>query len=118
MKSKQKVYQPKRRSAAGSSSTDRWTISNETTNTPRDAGGDVSADLDIPAIYKALPSHEPTDGVIPPLLCTTQWREMFLHTVQRVSQRQADTIVAEDDVELDIAYNSQKDHKLFAGSGS
>ncbi|CAI7659604.1 unnamed protein product [Penicillium palitans] len=60
-------------------------------------------DLDIPAVLNALPSHKPTDGVVPPLLRTEQWRQMYLATVQRVCQQQADAIVAEDDEELDVA---------------
>lgn len=38
------------------------------------------ADLDIPAVLDALPSHEPADGVIPPLLRTEQWQQMHLST--------------------------------------
>ncbi|KAJ5787749.1 hypothetical protein N7457_002739 [Penicillium paradoxum] len=66
----------------------------------------VSA-LDIPAILNALPSHEPADGVLPPLLRTEQWRQMYVDTVQRVCQRQADAIVASDGE----ACNSHKDHR-------
>ncbi|KAJ6103110.1 hypothetical protein N7486_005537 [Penicillium sp. IBT 16267x] len=47
--------------------------------------------LDIPAILNALPSSRPADGVFPPLLHTEQWRQMYLDTVQRVCQRQADS---------------------------
>ncbi|KAF4220876.1 hypothetical protein CNMCM6457_002162 [Aspergillus fumigatiaffinis] len=55
------------------------------------------ADLDIPAVLNGLPAHEPADGVLlPPLLRTEQWREMYVDTVQRVCQRQADAIVADD----------------------
>lgn len=68
-------------------------------------------DLDIPTILNALPSHEPTDGVVPTLLRTEQWRQMYLDTVQRVCQRQADAIVTEDDEELDVACNFHKDHR-------
>ncbi|KAJ5209117.1 hypothetical protein N7449_003496 [Penicillium cf. viridicatum] len=68
-------------------------------------------DLDIPAVLNALPSHKPTDGVVPPLLRTEQWRQMYLATVQRVCQRQADAIVAEDDEELDVACNFHTDHR-------
>ncbi|GAQ08423.1 hypothetical protein ALT_5744 [Aspergillus lentulus] len=60
------------------------------------------ADLDIPAVLDALPAHEPADGVLlPPLLHTEQWREMYVDTVQRVCQRQADAIVLEEDDEDD-----------------
>ncbi|GFF60858.1 hypothetical protein IFM60648_00048 [Aspergillus lentulus] len=60
------------------------------------------ADLDIPAVLDALPAHEPADGVLlPPLLHTEQWREMYVDAVQRVCQRQADAIVLEDDDEDD-----------------
>ncbi|KAJ5667807.1 uncharacterized protein N7477_006377 [Penicillium maclennaniae] len=69
-------------------------------------------DLDIYAIVNAPPSHEPVDGVIPPLLRTEQGRQMYLDTVQLVCQRQADEIVAEDDVELDVACMYHKDHSL------
>ncbi|GFF46714.1 hypothetical protein IFM61606_02670 [Aspergillus udagawae] len=69
------------------------------------------ADLDIPTILNALPSPEPVDGVLPPLLRTEQWRQMYLNTVQRVCQGQADAIVPEDEVELDVACNSHKDHR-------
>ncbi|KAJ9481377.1 hypothetical protein VN97_g12104, partial [Penicillium thymicola] len=68
-------------------------------------------DLDIPAVLNALPSHKPTDGVVPPLLRTEQWRQMYLATVQRVCQQQADAIVAEDDEELDVACNFHTDHR-------
>jgi hypothetical protein len=69
------------------------------------------ADLDIPTILNALPSPEPVDGVLPPLLRTEQWRQMYLNTVQRVCQGQADAIVPEDKVELDVACNSHKDQR-------
>ncbi|KAJ5660159.1 hypothetical protein N7507_006610 [Penicillium longicatenatum] len=58
-------------------------------------------DLDIPTILKALPPFTPANGVLPPLLHTEQWRQMYLETVQRLCQRQADEIVAEDGEELD-----------------
>ncbi|GFG25498.1 hypothetical protein IFM61606_05442 [Aspergillus udagawae] len=59
------------------------------------------ADVDISAVLNALPAHEPADGVLPPLLRTEQWRQMYLDTVQRVCQRQADAIVAGDEDEDD-----------------
>ncbi|KAJ6127673.1 hypothetical protein N7523_003285 [Penicillium sp. IBT 18751x] len=68
-------------------------------------------DLDISVIVNAPPPHEPVDGVLPPLLRTEQWREIYLDTVQLVCQRQADEIVAEDDAELDEACNYHKDHR-------
>lgn len=68
-------------------------------------------DLDIPTILKALPPFEPADGVLPPLLHTEQWRQMYLDTVQRLCQRQADEIVTEDNEGLDVAYRSHKDHR-------
>jgi hypothetical protein len=43
--------------------------------------------LDIPAIINALLSYKPMDGVLPPLLRTDQWRQMYLALVQRVCQR-------------------------------
>ncbi|KAJ5630666.1 uncharacterized protein N7484_010766 [Penicillium longicatenatum] len=70
-------------------------------------------DRDIPTILKALPPFEPADGVLPPLLQTEQWRQMYLDTVQYLCQRQADEIVAEDDEELDVACRSHKDHRLM-----
>ncbi|KAJ5802468.1 uncharacterized protein N7503_004918 [Penicillium pulvis] len=70
-------------------------------------------DLDVPAILRALPTSVPADGVFPPLLHTEQWRQMYLDTVQRVCQRQADANVAENDEELDIACKSHKDHRLM-----
>ncbi|KAF7114920.1 hypothetical protein CNMCM5793_000690 [Aspergillus hiratsukae] len=73
--------------------------------------GTSVADLDIPAVLNALPSREPADGVLPPLLRTEQWRQMYLDTVQRVCQQQADAIVAEDDEELDVACHLHKDHR-------
>ncbi|GIJ86649.1 hypothetical protein Asppvi_005541 [Aspergillus pseudoviridinutans] len=69
------------------------------------------ADLDIPTILNALQSPEPVDGVLPPLLRTEQWRQMYLDTVQRVCQAQADAIVPEDEVELDVACNYHRDHR-------
>ncbi|OQE19227.1 hypothetical protein PENFLA_c019G03557 [Penicillium flavigenum] len=63
-------------------------------------------DLDIPAVLNALPSHQPADGVVPSRLRTEQWRQMYLDTVQRVCQRQADAIVAE----LDVTCNTDEDH--------
>ncbi|KAF7157601.1 hypothetical protein CNMCM5623_001975 [Aspergillus felis] len=69
------------------------------------------ADLDIPTILNALPSPDPVDGVLPPLLRTEQWRQMYLDTVQRFCQGQADTIVPEDEVELDVACTFHKDHR-------
>lgn len=71
-------------------------------------------DLDIPAALNALPPHQPADGVAPPLLRTEQWRQMYLDTVQRVCQQQADAIVAEDDEEPDVACSSHKDHRPMA----
>ncbi|KAJ5160515.1 uncharacterized protein N7482_007519 [Penicillium canariense] len=68
-------------------------------------------DLHIPAVLNALPSYDPTDGVVLPLLRTEQWRQMYLDTVQRVCQRQADAIVAENDEEIDVACNFHKDHR-------
>lgn len=69
-------------------------------------------DLDIPAILNALPSYVSVDGVVPPLLRTEQWRQMYLDTVQRVCQGQADAIVASDDEELDDAcYLHHQDHR-------
>ncbi|KAJ6006357.1 hypothetical protein N7451_004301 [Penicillium sp. IBT 35674x] len=68
-------------------------------------------DLEIPPILSALPTSVPADGVFPPLLHTEQWRQMYLDTVQRVCQRQADANVAEDDEKLDVAYTSHKDHR-------
>ncbi|KAJ5195296.1 uncharacterized protein N7498_008734 [Penicillium cinerascens] len=68
-------------------------------------------DLDITAILNPPLSNEPVDGVIPPLLRTEQWRQMYLDTVQYICQRQADAIVAEDDLELDVACNYHKDHR-------
>ena len=68
-------------------------------------------DLDIPAILNVLPSYEPVDGVELPLLRADQWRQMYLNTVQRVGQQQADAIVAEDDEELDDACTWHKDHR-------
>ncbi|KAJ5546793.1 hypothetical protein N7494_004378 [Penicillium frequentans] len=67
--------------------------------------------LDVPAILSALPTSVPTDGVLPPLLRTEQWRQMYLDTVQRVCQRQADANVAEDDDNPDVACRSHKDHR-------
>ncbi|KAJ5200779.1 hypothetical protein N7491_008416 [Penicillium cf. griseofulvum] len=68
-------------------------------------------DLDIPAVLNTLSSHKPTDGVVPPLLRTEQWRQMYLATVQLVCQRKADAIVAEDDEELNVACNFHTDHR-------
>ncbi|KAF7178097.1 hypothetical protein CNMCM7691_006755 [Aspergillus felis] len=69
------------------------------------------ADLDIPTILNALPSPRPVDGVLPPLLRTEQWRQMYLDTVQRVCQGQADAIVPEDEEEFDVACTFHKDHR-------
>jgi hypothetical protein len=69
-------------------------------------------DLDIPAILNGLPSFQPADGFFPPLLHTEQWRQMYLHTVQRHCQGQADEIVADDEEELDDAcYLHHQDHR-------
>lgn len=72
-------------------------------------------DLDIPTVLNSLPSREPVrepaDGVLPPLLCTEQWRQMYLGIVQRLCQRLADAIVAEDNAELDIECNYQRDQR-------
>ncbi|KAJ5672325.1 hypothetical protein N7507_001452 [Penicillium longicatenatum] len=68
-------------------------------------------DLDIPAILNALPSYAgPADGVIPPLLRTEQWRQMYLDTVQRVCQKQADAII-ENEEEGDDGCWCHKDHE-------
>ncbi|CAI7670246.1 unnamed protein product [Penicillium crustosum] len=68
-------------------------------------------DLNIPAILNALPSHEPADGVKPPLLRSNQWRQMYLDTVQRMCQQQVDAIVADDDEDRGVACTWHKDHR-------
>jgi hypothetical protein len=73
--------------------------------------GTSVADLDIPAVLNALPWYEPADGVLPPLLRTEQWRQMYLDTVQRVCQEQADAIVPDDEAELDVSCSLHKDHR-------
>lgn len=66
-------------------------------------------DLDIPAVFSALPSYAPADGVLPPRLRTEQWLQMYLDTVHDVCQRQADALVDED--EPDATCYRHQDHR-------
>ncbi|KAL4910279.1 hypothetical protein BDW74DRAFT_173735 [Aspergillus multicolor] len=54
--------------------------------------GTSLSDIDVPAILKALPYYPElyADGVLPPLLRTDAWRQMYVDTLQRAFQRQAD----------------------------
>ncbi|KAL4878343.1 hypothetical protein BJY04DRAFT_221279 [Aspergillus karnatakaensis] len=55
------------------------------------------ADLDASLVLKILPRYSPADGVLPSMLRTEEWREMYIDTVQRICQAQADKIAAEFD---------------------
>ena len=44
-------------------------------------------DLDTPTVLNSVPPREPTEGVLSPLLCAEQWRQMYLGIVRRVCQR-------------------------------
>ncbi|KAJ5746966.1 uncharacterized protein N7511_008662 [Penicillium nucicola] len=68
-------------------------------------------DLDIPVVLNGMSSYEPVDGVEPHILSTEQWRQIYLDTVLRVGQLQADAIVAQDDEELDDESTWHKDHR-------
>ncbi|GFF40640.1 hypothetical protein IFM51744_04534 [Aspergillus udagawae] len=68
------------------------------------------ANLDIPTILNALSSTETVDGVLPPLLRTELWRQMYVKTVQRLCQGQADAIIPEDEVEPGVVCAFHKDH--------